>query len=66
MAEFKIRGKRVVVNHDGLIFVDGKATNLKQWKNGTQYSNQYGNEQKDLRGKKLTDALYLRGFLPRS
>ncbi len=66
MAEFKLRGKKVSVHSDGHIFVDGRCTGIKQWKSSsTKYSNLSGQEQKDLKGSVLEDALCLRGFLPR-
>jgi predicted transcriptional regulator len=59
-----LRGKKVSVHGDGEIFVDGKKTNFKQWKSSlTRYSNLAGQEQSDLSGKTLEEALYLRGFL---
>ena len=40
-----LRGKKVSVHGDGEIFVDGKKTNLKQWKSSpTRYSNLSGQE----------------------
>jgi len=61
-----LRGKKVSVHGDGEIFVDGKKTNLKQWKSSsTRYSNLAGQEQHDISGKALADALYIKGFLPR-
>jgi len=61
-----LRGKKVSVHSDGEIFVDGKKTNLKQWKSSsTQYSNLSGQEQGDVSGKTLEQTLYLRGFLSR-
>jgi hypothetical protein len=66
MAEYFLRGKNVSVHSDGRIFVDSKCTGLKQWKSSsTKYSNLSGQEQKDVKGENLEDALYLRGFLPR-
>jgi len=65
--ELKIKGKRVSIHGDGSIFVDGKDTNLKRWSScATRYSNRYGQEQTDLKGMKLEDALYVRGFVPGS
>jgi len=61
-----LRGKKVSVHNDGKIFVDGKRTNLKQWKSSsTQYSNLSGQAQNDVSGKMLEQALYIRGFLPK-
>jgi hypothetical protein len=61
-----LRGKKESVHVDGEIFVDGKKTNLKQWKSSsTQYSNLSGQEQGDVSGKTLEQALYIRGFLSR-
>ena len=61
-----LRGKKVSVHGDGEIFVDGKRTNLKQWKSSsTRYSNLSGQEQSDVSGKSLEQALYIKGFLPR-
>lgn len=66
MAEYNLRGKRVSVHSNGQIFVDGNCTKLKQWtSSSTRYSNLSGQEQKDVKGKNLEEALYLRGFLPR-
>lgn len=67
MANYTLRGKRVSVHGDGHIFVDGKDTKLKQWSSSsTRYSSTIsGQEQKDVKGKILEEALYLRGFLPR-
>ena len=62
-----LRGKKVSVHGDGEIFVDGKKTNLKQWaSSSTRYSNLAGQEQIDVSGKSLAEALYIKGFLPRS
>ncbi len=61
-----LRGKKVSVHYNGEIFVDGKKTNLKQWSSSsTRYSNLSGQEQKEIKGKPLEEALYIRGFLPR-
>lgn len=61
-----LRGKKVSVHGDGEIFVDGNKTNLKQWKSSsTRYSNLAGQEQIDVSGKALADALYIKGLLPR-
>ena len=61
-----LRGKKVSVHGDGEIFVDGKRTNLKQWKSSpTRYSNLSGQEQSDVSGMTLEQALYIRGYLPR-
>lgn len=61
-----LRGKKVSVHGDGEIFVGGKRTNLKQWaSSSTRYSNLAGQEQHDISGKNLADALYIKGFLPR-
>lgn len=61
-----LRGKKVSVHADGEIFVDGKKTNLKQWKSSsTQYSNLSGQVQNDVSGKTLEQVLYIRGFLSR-
>ncbi len=66
MASYNLRGKTVSVHSDGHIFVNGKCTGLKQWSSSsTKYSNLSGQEQKDVKGKTLEEALYLRGFLPR-
>lgn len=64
--EYTVRGARVSIHLNGQIFVNGKDTKLKQWKSSpTHYSNMHGQEQKDISGKKLEDALMLRGFLRR-
>ena len=61
-----MRGKKVSVHDNGEIFVDGSKTELKQWKSSPKrYSNLSGQEQKDLKGKTLEEALYLKGFLAR-
>ena len=66
MANYILRGKKVSVHSDGRIFVEGKSTGLKQWSSSsTKYSNLSGQEQKDIKGQILVNALYLRGFLPR-
>ncbi len=66
MADYRLKGKRVTVHRDGEIFVDGSKTNIKQWaSSSTRYSNLSGQEQKDLKGLTLEEALVLRGFLPR-
>jgi hypothetical protein len=66
MAEYKLRGKVVSVHSNGQIFVNGGSTGLKQWtSSSTRYSNLSGQEQTDVKGKNLEEALYLRGFLPR-
>ncbi len=64
--EYTIKGRRVSIHSNGQIFVDGRDTKIKQWSSSaTRYSNLSGQEQKDISGKKLEDALMLRGFLPR-
>ena len=66
MSVYTIRGKKVSIHLDGEIFVDGKKTNLKQWKSDPKrYSNLYGREQTDVSGRTLEEALYLKGFLSR-
>jgi hypothetical protein len=60
------KGKRVNVHSDGHIFVNGTCTALKEWSCGKRYSNLAGQEQKDLKGLSLDEALYKRGFLPRA
>lgn len=63
---FTIEGKKVSIHPDGHIFVDGKCTGIKQWKSSsTTYSNLSGQEQKDLKGKTVYEALAIRGFVPR-
>lgn len=60
----RIKGKNVSIHSDGKIYVDGKGTNLKQWKSSsTEYSNIAGSHQKDLSGELLEDALTIRGGL---
>lgn len=64
--DYNIKGSRVSIHLNGQIFVDGKDTKLKQWTSSpTRYSNMHGQEQKDISGVKLEDALMLRGFLRR-
>ena len=65
MAEYKVKGKRITIHSNGQIFVDGKSTGLKQWKNGTQYSNLSGQVQEKLNGMSLEDMLIFKGFLAR-
>jgi len=57
-------GKKITVHNDGEIFVNGKATGLKQWQSSsTKYSNLSGTEQKDIKGLGVEDALWKRGLL---
>ena len=65
MSIYYIQGKKVSVHLDGHVFVYNKYTQLKQWKCGKRYSNSLGREQKDVKGKSLNEALYIRGFLSR-
>lgn len=65
MANVKHKGKNISVHEDGHIFVDGKDTKLKQWSCGNRYSNLNGQEDKNIKGKGLIEALYLKGFVPR-
>ena len=65
MATFKIKGKKISVHSDGLIFVDGMSTRIRQWDCGNRYSNPSGQEIKDLKGMSLQDALYFKGLLSR-
>ncbi len=62
--KYNINGKRVTIKSDGHIFVNGKKTNIKQWKSSkTNYSNLSGQEQKDLKGMDVKRALSLRGLV---
>jgi len=64
--ELNIKGRRVSVHNDGKIFVDGKSTGIKRWESSpTRYSNLSGQEQRDISGQTLENAIMLRGFLPR-
>lgn len=64
MASYRLNGKKVTVHPDGEIFVNGNATGLKQWKSDSKrYSNMSGQEQKDVKGQPLEDALKLRGLI---
>lgn len=64
--EYTIKGSRVSIHSNGQIFVNGKDTKIKQWTSSpTRYSNMSGQEQKDISGNKLEDALMLRGLLRR-
>ena len=59
------KDKEISVHSDGKIFVNGKSAGLRQWACGNRYSDLYGAEQKDVKGKGLIEALQLRGLLPR-
>lgn len=65
MAETMHKGKRISVHADGHIFVDGKDTKLRQWDCGNRYSNLHGQEDKEIKGKGLIEALYLKGLVSR-
>jgi len=62
--ETRIKGKRVKIDGDGEIFVDGTSTKIKQWKSSsTRYSNMSGQEIKKIKGKDLETALTIMGKL---
>jgi hypothetical protein len=64
MTRYKINGKQVNIHNDGVIFVNGKNTKIKQWKSDkTRYSNLSGQELKELQGLSIEYALDLKGFL---
>jgi len=64
MTQYKINGKKVNVHGDGMIFVNGTNTRIKQWKSDkTRYSSLSGSEIKVLKGLSLECALELKGFL---
>jgi|GEM_PF-2919867 len=64
--EFHVKGKRVSVDEDGRIYVNGSDTGIRQWKSeANRYSDRYGAEMKDLRKMSLEDVLYFKGYLPR-
>ena len=58
-----IRGKQVVVKHDGHLWVDRRYTNLKQWdSSSTNWSNQSGQRQKELDSMSLDAVLRYKGL----
>jgi len=58
-----IRGKRVILKQNGALWVDGVYKNLNQWDSSqTTWSNQSGQEQKELRGMSLDALLKFKGF----
>lgn len=60
----EINRKQVVVKHDGYVWVDGTYTKIKQWdSSSTTWSNQSGQEIKELRGKSLEEVLKLKGYI---
>jgi hypothetical protein len=65
MKNFSIRGKTVTVHNDGYIFVNGNATNIKQWQSSSKrYSDtRSGSEIKEISGLDLESALLLKGFV---
>ena len=57
-------GKKITIYSDGEIFVNGNRTGLKQWSSSSvRYSNLSGQEQKDIKGLGVEDALWKRGLL---
>lgn len=58
-------GKIITIYSDGEIFVNGKATGLRQWSSSsTRYSSiKSGSEQKDIKGLGVEEALWKRGLL---
>jgi hypothetical protein len=64
MRQYKINGKQVNIHNDGIIFVNGKNTQIKQWKSDKKrYSNLSGSELKELKNLDVQTALELKGFL---
>ena len=63
--EFRSKNyKRITIHTDGHIFVEGKCTGLKQWvSTSSRYSNLSGQEQKDIKGLGIEEALWKRGLL---
>lgn len=64
MTQFNVKGKSISIHNDGQVFVNGSTTNIKQWRSDfKRYSNLYGSEIKELKGKELIDVLKIKGFL---
>jgi serine/threonine protein phosphatase PrpC len=64
MQQYKIRGKQINIHSDGVIFVDGRNTGIKQWRsNKKRYSSLSGSEIKELKDLDVQTALELKGFL---
>jgi hypothetical protein len=61
--EYNIRGKKVKVDGDGEVFVDGSFTGLKKGLTTTMWMNSGGIEIKELKGKSLEEALLYMGKL---
>ncbi len=62
--ETTIRGKSVNVYNNGDLWVAGKNTNLRQWEsNPKRWSNQSGQEIRDLQGKSLEEVLKIKGYI---
>jgi hypothetical protein len=59
--EYNIRGKRVKVDGDGEVFVDGSRADLKKGLTSPMWMNCAGIEIKALQGKSLEEALIYQG-----
>ena len=59
-----IGGRRVSVDSDGYVYVNGSSANFKIWQsNSKRYSNRYGQEIHELSGLDLESALRLKGLI---
>ncbi len=64
MREYKVNGKKITIHNDGIIFVDGRNTRIKQWNSDKKrYSNLSGSEIKELKDLDIQSVLELKGFL---
>ncbi|WP_428025527.1 hypothetical protein [Arcobacter sp.] len=64
MTQYKIKNKKVNVHGNGIVFVNGVNTGIKQWSSDKKrYSSLAGLELKELRGLMIENVLELKGFL---
>jgi hypothetical protein len=59
--EYNIRGKKVRIDSDGEVFVDGSYADLKKSSTSNMWMNRAGIEIKALEGKSLEEALLYQG-----
>lgn len=54
---------KVTIHHDGWVWVNGSSIGIRQWECGTRWSNNGGQEIKELSGMSLEKVLKFKGHI---